>query len=293
MSPQSTSVSVIGPGALGGAVIDFLCNQSLLFSLHSVWGRSAEDSYFFSTGNKEQIQKDLPDEDDDLGRLILITTPDEQISIVAEKLSLKKIDWSTRTVVHMSGSQSHLVLDAFRQAGAKTCSLHPLQTFAKRDVADRFNGIWFTLQGDKSCYPMLECLVTEAGAHLKKMTAEQKKSMHLAAVFASNYLVSLMSVVEQITHADDIEDGLDLLSPIIHQTIDNIFSRGTELSLSGPIARGDETTVKNHLKQMGNDTDMALLYKCLGQSALTIAHKTGRITNQEFAKISDILSTDK
>ena len=293
MSPKSTSVSVIGPGALGGAVIDFLRNKSLLFTLHSVWGRSAKDSYFYSTESKAQPQKDFPDKDEDLGRLILITIPDEQISVVAEKLYDEKIDWSSRTVVHMSGSLSHLELNNLRKAGAQTCSLHPLQTFSKGDAADRFSGIWFTLQGEESCNLMMQNLVTETGAHLKKMTAEQKKSMHLAAVFASNYLVSLMNVVEQITHSNNIEDGLEMLNPIILQTVENIFTRGTEQSLSGPIARGDESTVKNHLQQMGHDTDLARLYKYLGKSALTIAQKNGRITAQEFDKISDILATDE
>lgn len=292
MRPKSTSVSVLGPGALGGAVVDLIQNRSSLFDLHSVWGRSAVDSYLIKEERAEQARKDFPEEDSDLGQLILITVPDDQISAVCDKLSEKNINWTSRTVVHMSGSQSHSALDILRKAGAQTGSLHPLQTFTKGDTGDRFKEIWFTFQGEKSCYPVLESLVTEAGAHLKTMTAEQKKMMHIAAVFASNYLVALMDVVEQLTESKSIEDGLEMLNPIIHQTIENIFSRGTEQSLSGPIARGDESTVKDHLKQLGSDSDLGRLYKHLGMTALNIAHRNSRITDHDFAKISDILAKD-
>jgi len=293
MSDQSSTISVIGPGSLGGAVIDLIRNQCSLFALHSVWGRTAKDSYLITEEREELAIKDFPEQDHDLGQLIVITTPDDQIEAVCDQLSENNIDWSSRTVIHMSGSQSHSVLDSLRKVGAQTGSLHPLQTFTKGDTGNRFKGIWFTFQGENSCYLVLESLVTEAGAHLKTMTAEQKKSMHIAAVFASNYLVSLMDTVEQITDSQGIENGLEMLNPIIHQTIENIITRGTEQSLSGPIARGDESTVKDHLKQLEDDSDLVQVYKHLGKTALNIAQRNGRITNQEFATISDILSSDK
>lgn len=272
------SVSVLGPGALGSAMID-LVSRHPEFLLYSVWGRTQPDSYFVDTESKKKQPADhlKPSLDDDLGELILLAVPDDRLIYLSGQLSEADIKWNRRSVIHLSGSLDSTVLKPLKDRGALTASMHPLQTFTRGDRADRFNGIWFSLQGDDNLFPLLNQLVEPFGGRTKVLTSEQKKAMHLAAVFASNYLVSLMDVVDQITKEEGINDGLEMLQPITHQTFDNIIEKGTKQSLSGPIARGDVTTIASHLKRLENNSDRVNLYQQLGLIASQIAKTSGQL----------------
>lgn len=287
---KSASVSVIGPGALGSALVDLLLSKSSRYTLYSVWGRNPQDGGFKQGEEWISADKSYPETTQDPGRVIFITTPDDQIRPVAEQLTRLDLDWNLYRVAHFSGSYDSSILDSLAGKGAKTASVHPLQTFTKGDQADRFDGIWFTLEGDPVFVDEMSEFVQTAGAKSVRLDASQKKSMHLAAVFASNYLVSLMSVVEQITSSNNIDHGLELLEPIIHQTVRNILDKGPEQSLSGPISRGDSATVERHLNELKHHPDISELYSRLGNEALQIAKRSGRLNDEQYNLLKRILS---
>lgn len=289
-----TTVSVFGNGALGGALID-LVRKTDLFVLHSIWGSKTSDNKIYSpqSGKPEVSSSEFPEKPGDLGKLIFLAVPDDAISNVAHRLSEIEMDWSHRAVVHLSGSKSAEVLAPVSDYGAKVASMHPLQTFTRGDNADRFSNIWFTLQGDESVFPVLNNLIDLAGAHSNIMSAGQKSAMHLAAVFASNYLVSLMYVAEEITEKHGIENGLEMMEPIVDQTIKNIFSKGAVQSLSGPVARGDSQTIQHHLSALKTNMDQSRLYRYLGEAAVDIALKSGQIDKQKARQIRETLKSGR
>ena len=283
---------MIGPGALGGAIIDLISRHND-FSLHSVWGREQASSYFVKeTTYKLPADEPFPTKDEDLGNLVIMSVPDDQIADLAYKLSETGISWSNRSVIHLSGSHDNTVLDPLANKGVLTATLHPLQTFTRGDKADRFDGIWFSLHGNDSLFPLLNQLIEPFYARSKVLTSEQKSAMHLAAVFASNYLVSLMDVVEQITLSEGIPDGLTMLEPIVHQTIQNIFEKGPKHSLSGPVARGDRSTVLKHLKQLEDNPEYYKLYQQLGLIAFQIAEASGQAVPSDIMAIRDIFESE-
>lgn len=291
---KGRSVSVFGPGALGGAMIDLIKKHSQ-FTLHSVWGRNAADSYYYSEseGKKRASDKSFPDQCGDLGKIIILAVPDDQLSAVAGRLSEIDVNWKEFCVIHLSGSHGADILAPISESGASVASIHPLQTFTRNDSASRFDGIWFTFQGDHSLFPLLKSLISPFGARSVPMSAEQKLTMHLAAVFASNYVVSLMEVVQQITEKNDIENGLELLRPIVHQTLENIFEKGATQSLSGPVARGDCSTIEKHLSQMEGNPEHAELYRSLGLIASGIAQKSGQLNTEKVLQVQNLLENDR
>lgn len=286
------SVSVIGPGALGSTMIDLIARNPD-FTIHSVWGRSKSDSYSLDseTGKKVCPGHSKPSKDHDLGEVVIMAVPDDEIISVARQLSDAKIKWNHRSVIHLSGSLSSGVLKPLKDCGAQTASMHPLQTFTRGDTADRFSGIWLTLQGDAKLFPLLNQLVEPFGAQTKVLTKDQKKAMHLAAVFASNYLVSLMDVVDHITDRADITNGAEMLKPIVHQTIKNIFDKGTTRSLSGPVARGDQSTIAAHLKQLESSPVHINLYQQLGLIASQIAQSSGQLDEEASQMVRSLLKS--
>lgn len=288
---DSLSVSVIGPGALGQAIIDLVLNHPG-FNIRSVWGRKKSENYFFKApDHKVQANQLFPSKDTDLGRLIIISIPDNQIKTVVEQLSEAGISWKNRYVIHLSGSLDSSILEPLASKGAHIGSLHPLQTFTRGDKADKFDGIWFTMQGSDAIISILDKLIAPFGGQRKILSSSQKSAMHLAAVFASNYLVALMDVVENITKDSDINDGLSMLEPIVRQTVRNINSKGSKKSLSGPVARGDISTIEKHLKQLENNPGYQKLYCQLGLQASEIAKESGQIEKSRFDTIREIFES--
>lgn len=291
MSDTRTTVTIFGPGALGGAAID-LIHIHKQFELVSVWSRKSNDCKLFSpkTGKVLKVSKPFPSRVEDLGDIVLLTVPDDEIEAVSQQLANSGLSLKGKRIVHMSGSKNDSALRAVKKKGALTASLHPLQSFTKGDRAERFNGIWFTLQGDESLHKILEQLTGLYSAGIVRMTAEQKSAMHLAAVFASNYLVSLMDIVETAASRKGIRNSLELLKPIIEQTLDKTFEKGAAESLSGPVVRGDMSTLRSHLQQIEDTDSLTSVYKVLGIAAADLSEKAGRLDRDRADEIRELFA---
>ena len=78
--------------------------------------------------------------------------------------------------------------------------------------------------------------------------AAQKTLYHAAAVFASNYLVTLVDVAMQCYGEAGIaqETALQMIAPLLRESAENAIRLGPAAALTGPIARGDMATVAFH-----------------------------------------------
>ena len=86
------------------------------------------------------------------------------------------------------------------------------------------------------------------------------------------------------------EDSLKGLIGLIESTVNNIKKLGTKKALTGPIARGDIGTIKEHLDNFKKNFEKGdyLLYKVMGLSTSKIAYENkwiSRRTFEEFKKI--------
>ncbi|NBC27649.1 MAG: DUF2520 domain-containing protein [Bacteroidetes bacterium] len=287
------TISVIGPGALGGTLIDLVRQSSENFQLTSVWGSSFEACYLEKNGKKIPPSSPVPTREEELGSVVFITCPDDIIEAVAKELADLPLDWGARSVVHFSGSHGSALLEELSRKGASTGALHPLQTFTPGDQAPRLSRIWFTYEGNERVIPTLKKFVEEAGSQIKKLDITQKMAMHLAAVFASNYLVSLLHSVEEISRKNSVENSLEMLEPLIRQTVDNVLNHGAEQALSGPVMRGDLSTLREHLQLLDDDPGLASIYCSLGLQALAIADSAGSISQQTSDEIKKLLNSKR
>lgn len=270
MNSKKPSVTIIGTGALGSALRHFFETN----------GYPVAAAVNRATG--------LPEDESGYGEIIFITTPDDVIASMAVSLSKKRIAWQKRTVVHCSGSLSSDLLSALTVAGAVTASMHPVQTFRKGDMAERFRGITVSVEGDHKAIDLLKPLISEMQARAIEVTPGQKQALHVGAVFASNYLVSLLRTVEEYLESEEIEDGISIMRPLIEQTLTNIFEQGAAASLTGPVSRGDVNTVETHLSRLIFYPEYQALYRQLGKTALHIAKESGNLTQEEEDKLHQL-----
>jgi len=79
------------------------------------------------------------------------------------------------------------------------------------------------------------------------------------------------------------------LRPLVAGTLENLLDAEPQEALTGPVVRGDDTTIRRHLESLTKDD--ALLYRALGRAALELAEKRG-MDEATAARVADALATD-
>lgn len=149
-------------------------------------------------------------------------------------------------VFHCSGAKASGELAAAREAGALVASVHPVRSFADpAAVAADFAGTFCGIEGDAAALALLEPAFTTIGARLVHIDPAAKTVYHAAAVFASNYLVTVVDAALRAYAAAGVPEDVarELARPLATEALANVFRIGPAAALSGPVARGDFATV--------------------------------------------------
>jgi predicted short-subunit dehydrogenase-like oxidoreductase (DUF2520 family) len=224
----------------------------------------------------------------DRAELIFITTPDDVIATVVDE-----VKWRPgQSVVHCSGADSADILAPAREAGAAVGAFHPLQTFAGLGH-ENLLGITYALEAEEPLLVILKEMASTLGGKWIELKAEDKILYHTAAVFACNYLVTLVKIATDLWQRFDItpQQATQALLPLLRGTINNIDATGIPWCLTGPIARGDTGTIKKHMKTLQKlAPEFIDTYRELGLKTIPIALTKGKIYDEQADKLKAILS---
>jgi predicted short-subunit dehydrogenase-like oxidoreductase (DUF2520 family) len=225
----------------------------------------------------------------DTAKLVFITTPDDAIARVAAE-----VKWYARqTVVHCSGAHSSGILELAEHYGTNTGCFHPLQTFAGIDQAiDNIPGSTFALEAQEPLLTTLKNMATDLGGEWVILQPGNKVLYHAAAVFACNYLVTLVKLATDLWQTFGIpqEQATRALMPLLRGSLNNIANVGIPNCLTVPIARGDSGTIKKHLNALENaESPLLDIYRELGLNTIPIALEKGKIDAQQAADLQNLL----
>jgi predicted short-subunit dehydrogenase-like oxidoreductase (DUF2520 family) len=225
----------------------------------------------------------------DTARLVFITTPDDTISKVAAEVQWHK----GQSVVHCSGAHSVDILESAKQRGANTGCFHPLQTFASVDQAiDNIPGSTFAIEAEQPLSSALKEMAAALEGDWVTLKAGDKVLYHAAAVFACNYLVTLVKLATDLWQTFEVPpaQATKALMPLLRGTLSNIENVGLPNCLTGPIARGDLGTVSRHLGSLSKQAPSLLgIYKELGRQTVPIALAKGKIDSQRAEELKALL----
>lgn len=186
--------------------------------------------------------------------LYIIAVSDDQISAVSSQLPFEN-----RLVVHTSGSVSIDSLDSKNRKGV----FYPLQTFSKSKALD-FSKIPICLESENDTdYSLLEKVAQSISKNTYKINGEQRKSLHVSAVFVNNFVNHLYQIGNEICIENKV--SFDVLKPLILETANKVLSLSPKEAQTGPAIRNDKHTIEAHLDFLTNK-NQATLYKLLTQS---------------------------
>lgn len=274
MSPLPR-LNIVGAGRLGRTLAR-RWHEAGMLDIGGVYSRAPASRRsaieFIGAGEPCARVADLPP-----ATMTLIAVPDAAIAGVARKLADTIPDWRDQLVFHCSGLHCAQLLAPLAMRGAVVASAHPLHSFADpiRSLAT-FAGSVCALEGDSGALATLTALFESIGAKTVVIEPRAKPLYHAAAAMASNYLVALLDSSAALLASAGIAPTLTtaMLEPLVRQTTDNVFARGTSAALTGPIARGDWNTVEAHLHAIAEHLPTLLpLYRALGATTLAIAER--------------------
>ncbi len=280
-------VGFIGAGTVGTALAVLLSSKGYRFvgasrRSHTTAGKKAS-----VVSNLRML--DSNQEVADAAELVFITTPDDTIAHVASE-----VRWhSGQSVVHCSGADSVDILEPARKSGAAVGGFHPLQTFAGVERAiENIPGSTFGIEAEEPLLASLKEMADALGGNWIKLEAGDKVAYHAAAVFACNYLVTLVKMATDLwqTFSIPTDQATKALLPLIKGTLHNIDTIGIPDCLTGPIARGDTGTVNKHLKALRENAPALLFpYKELGLQTIPVALAKGKINEKQAEKLQTVL----
>lgn len=180
--------------------------------------------------------------------IILISTPDDVISEIARELArIGGGEWRGKVVLHTSGALDDSVLAPLARRGASTGAIHPLQTFSGRG-SPPLEGVVFAIHGEPRAQRAARRVARAVGGIPVSLRGEAKAAYHAAGTLASPSILavieSAMRILMQVGFSR--RRAKTALLPLVRQTIANFERFGAKESWTGPIARGDFSTVARH-----------------------------------------------
>lgn len=189
----------------------------------------------------------------------LIATADDAIEEVAAKLEAM-IGTRMPLVCHTSGSTP---LSTLRKYFKRVGVIYPLQTFSKHVHIDYAGIPMFIEASQKTDLPTLESVARMMSENVMELDSAKRQDLHIAAVFACNFVNHCIAVAEDMLSHDGIDPAV--LSPVIAETFGKLSKGQARYLQTGPAARGDKHTIEKHLEALSAHPELRSIYATMSE----------------------------
>ncbi|GEC98812.1 hypothetical protein KVA01_09670 [Kocuria varians] len=188
--------------------------------------------------------------------LVLLAVPDDQLPGLVSGLAAIGAWQPGQLVVHTSGRYGTEVLEPVRAAGGIGLAVHPAMTFTGLSLdLQRLVDCSFGVTAAAPVLPIAQALVVEMGAEPVVIAEADRPLYHAALAHGSNHVMTILGESMQVLGEIGVEHPDRVLGPLVRATVDNALASG-ENALTGPVARGDVSTVVAHvaaLRELAGD----------------------------------------
>jgi predicted short-subunit dehydrogenase-like oxidoreductase (DUF2520 family) len=290
-SEPTPVVFIMGAGVVGTALAARLVRAGVpVAGLH---GRQAELSDAASAisgvlASSGEIPDILNQSD-----VVIISVRDERIKEIAERLVREKRLSKNQILLHTSGANaSGDILSVARPHVKALGTLHPLVSFADSRLAvEGMRTVAFGIEGDEAARRAAQRLVALLGARSVVLDAKNLALYHTGAVLVSNYVVALADLGKSLLVEAGVppEDALPALIPLMTSVVQNLAQVGLPGALTGPVERGDVSSVERHLETLKKRAPQLLeLYRLIGRDVLRIALQKNPLDADAVARLETL-----
>lgn len=256
-----TNVVIIGAGNLATQLALVLHNKSI--TVKQIFSRNIENARDLAqrvnsafTNNLSDV---LPDAD-----IYFIAVKDSAIQDVVMNLPFN----NNQFIVHTAGSVN---MNIFEEFSTNYGVFYPFQTFTKSRVID-FSEIPICIEANHPSNLMkLQRLASVLSNSVNQISSDERKTLHISAVFANNFVNHLYTISSEILHDKNL--SFDLIKPLIAETAEKIRTINPVDAQTGPAQRNDKTITEKHLNELKNNPDIQKIYSFITDSIFRYHNK--------------------
>lgn len=268
------TIGVIGAGRVGATLAQVWHQRG--YRLSAIYNRTPDKAIRLAEETNSIVAESVTDVID-ASDLIMLSVSDDAIESVAGLLA--DCDWSSRGIFHVSGAKSLDDLRSIRDMGGMVGSLHPAFPFAEiKSSIDEIVGATFALESSHdSLKGWLHDLVGAIDGRVIEIPAGKKAQYHTALVFASNYMVTLYAIAQNLLNelSEDQDAIHHALYGLMTTTLSNLGKQGIPDALTGPLVRSDTGTIRDHLLALKHDKLTLDTYINLARLSYPMLHARG------------------
>ena len=226
--------------------------------------------------------------------LILLAVPDDVLTEVVAGLAATNAVSPGTFVMHVSGRFGIEVLQPLTAQGCLPLALHPVMTFTGTSIdLTRLSGCPFGVTTHETLRAVAETLVVEMGGEPVWVPEANRGLYHAALSFGANNLMTLINQTVDLLSAAGIENPDLLIAPLLGASLDNALRNG-DTALTGPIARGDAGTVREHLRALEAAGPAVIeTYRALARLTADRALSAGLLRPENAQNLLDVLADRK
>ncbi len=277
------SVGVVGAGRVGTVLAAKL--RSAGYPIVGVSGRSPASALRIRT-LLPGVDVAAPTEVVARCDVLLLAVPDDALIRVAEELA--SVVRPGQVVLHTSGRHGTDALAALARSGARTIAFHPAMTFTGT-VVDLDRSCVFGLTAEPAERAFAEELVAALGGTPMWIDEADRTLYHAGLAHGANHLVTLVAQSMDLMRRAGATDPAAVLRPLLGAALANTLDFG-DAALTGPVARGDVTTIRAHADALAGDPDASDTYLALARATVRRAEQDGRLEPASARDIRQVLT---
>lgn len=168
--------------------------------------------------------------------------------------------------VHTAGS---MPMDIFKGLTVHYGVFYPMQTFSKVRLVD-FNDISVFLEtNDTVSMERLKMLSTTLTTHIYELDSEGRKHLHLAAVFACNFVNHCYALSAEVLAAKGLP--FSVMLPLVDETAQKVHELAPREAQTGPAVRGDQNVMQMQANMLAGNPAVKQIYEALSNDIQRLA----------------------
>jgi predicted short-subunit dehydrogenase-like oxidoreductase (DUF2520 family) len=187
------------------------------------------------------------------------------VFVVAVKdAALAEVIWAAtkgrdnQLFVHTAGS---MPMDLFAGLTTHYGVFYPMQTFSKERLVD-FNDISVFLEtNDAVSMERLKKLSATLTTHIYELDSEGRKHLHLAAVFACNFVNHCYALSAEVLAAKGLP--FSVMLPLVDETAKKVHEIVPKDAQTGPAVRGDQNVMQMQADMLAGNPAVKQIYEAL------------------------------
>jgi predicted short-subunit dehydrogenase-like oxidoreductase (DUF2520 family) len=252
------NVSFVGSGNLAWHLASALDNTD--YPVKEVYSRNEKNAVALVQRLYHGQVKRTLDFSSSPSRIFIIAVSDDALQEVAQEIILPE----DAMLLHTSGSRP---LDVLQFAATSRIGVfYPLQTFTRHRKVDFTDVPFFVESEDQETEKIMLDMAKAISRKVFKISSGERKALHVAAVFASNFTNHMLTISRDILKARKLD--FEWLKPLIAETVNNSLSLTPEQAQTGPARRGDLEILDNHIEFLRNDHAVSEIYRIITQHIL-------------------------